>query len=58
MSREETKKRIIDNGGTVSSSVSSSTSYVVAGEKPGSKYNDAKKLGVKILTESEFLKIS
>ena len=57
MSREEAKKKIIDNGGTVSSSVSSNTSYVVAGNKPGSKYADAKKLGVKILTENEFLKI-
>jgi len=57
MSRNDAKKKIMENGGNVASSVSSNTSYVVAGENPGSKYTDAKKLGVKILTESEFLKI-
>jgi DNA ligase (NAD+) len=57
MSREDAKKKIIENGGSVSSSVSSKTSYVVTGDKPGSKYDDAKKLGVKILSEDEFLKI-
>ncbi|HLP86797.1 MAG TPA: NAD-dependent DNA ligase LigA [Candidatus Paceibacterota bacterium] len=57
MAREEAKKKIIENGGSVSSSVSSKTSYVVAGENPGSKYTDAKKLGVKILKEDEFLKM-
>lgn len=57
MAREEAKKKIIENGGSVSSSVSAKTSYVVAGENPGSKYTDAQKLGVKILSEEEFLKI-
>jgi DNA ligase (NAD+) len=57
MSREEAKKRIIENGGNVSSSVSSKTSYVLAGDNPGSKYTDAKKLNVKILSESEFFKL-
>jgi DNA ligase (NAD+) len=57
MSREDAKKKIIANGGKVASSVSTSTSYVVAGDKPGSKYDDAQKLEVKILSESEFLKI-
>ena len=47
--------QIIENmGGKVSSSVSKNTSYVLAGEDSGSKYDKAKKLGVKILTESEF----
>jgi DNA ligase (NAD+) len=57
MSREDAKKKIIGNGGSVSSSVSTKTSYVIAGGNPGSKYNDAKKNNVKILTEDEFLKM-
>ena len=55
--REQIKTRIKDLGGKVLSSVSSNTDYVVAGEKPGSKYNKAKKLGVKVLEEKEFLKM-
>ncbi|MFA5407094.1 MAG: BRCT domain-containing protein [Candidatus Nanoarchaeia archaeon] len=42
-------------GGQVSESVSQQTDYVVVGEKPGSKYDKAKKLGLKILTEKDFL---
>jgi len=57
MPREVAKIKIIENGGSVSSAVSTNTSYVIAGEKPGSKYNEAKKLGVKILSEQEFLKM-
>lgn len=55
--REEAKKLVESLGGRVSSSVSSKTSYIVVGEDPGSKYEKAKKLGVKILTETEFLKL-
>lgn len=57
MDRNEAKKKIESLGGKVSSSVSKNTSYVVAGENPGSKYDDAQKLGVKILDEKEFIKI-
>ncbi len=57
LSRDEAKSKIIKEGGKVSSSVSKNTNYVVAGDTPGSKYDDALKLGVKILTEQEFLKI-
>jgi len=57
MSREDAKKKIIENGGSVSSSVSSKTSYVLVGENPGSKFTDAQKIKVSILTESDFLKM-
>ncbi|MCX6755961.1 MAG: NAD-dependent DNA ligase LigA [Candidatus Nomurabacteria bacterium] len=57
MGRDDVKKKILANGGKVSSSVSAKTSYVVAGESAGSKYTEAQKLGVKILSEDEFLKI-
>jgi len=44
-------------GGDVSSSVSKKTDYVVAGENPGSKYDKAKELGIKIINEEEFRKL-
>jgi len=55
MTRDEAKERIRELGGNVSESVSSKTTYVVVGSEPGSKAEKAKTLGVKILTEKEFL---
>jgi len=55
MSREEAGQKIRALGGKVSSSVSKETSAVIAGADPGSKYDKAKKLEVKILNEKEFL---
>ncbi len=57
MSREEAKKKIIENGGKVASSVSSNTDYLLAGENSGSKYKEAEKFNIKIITEQEFLKM-
>jgi DNA ligase (NAD+) len=57
MSRDEAKQRIVSLGGRVASSVSVNTSYVVAGNDPGSKYIDAQKLKVPILDEKAFLKL-
>ena len=58
VSREELKKLIEDNGGKVSSSISSKTAYVVAGDNMGpSKKTKAEGLGVPIITEDEFLEM-
>ena len=48
---------IKDAGGKASGSVSKKTDYVLVGDKPGSKYDKAKELGVKIITEDEFQKL-
>lgn len=57
LTREEAKEKIRAFGGDISSSVSQRTDFVLAGENPGSKYDKAKNLGVKILDEKEFLKM-
>lgn len=57
MSREEAKERIKRLGGRVASSVSKHTDFVVVGKDPGSKYEKAQSLGVKIIDEQEFLKM-
>lgn len=55
ITREEAEEIIMNNGGKASSSVSKNTNYLVVGEKPGSKLEKANQLGIKILTEEEFL---
>lgn len=55
LSREQAAAKIRDAGGVVSSSVSRKTSYVVAGDAPGSKFDKAKDLGVQVLSKEEFL---
>lgn len=57
MSREDAKKRILEKGGKVSGSVSSKTSFVLAGNNPGSKLKEAEKLKIKVISEQEFLKM-
>lgn len=57
LSREEAKALIKERGGKVSSSVSKKTDFVLAGDDPGSKYDDAKKLGVDIIDEKKFRKM-
>jgi len=55
--REEYEAKVRELGGRASSSVSKETDYVVAGDNPGSKYDKAKKLGVKVISEKELRKI-
>ncbi len=54
-SRSEAERRVRELGGNATGSVSAKTDFVVIGKEPGSKYTKAQKLGVKILTEKEFL---
>jgi DNA ligase (NAD+) len=54
MTRDEAKAAIQRLGGRVTSSVSKKTDYVVVGTDPGSKYEDAKRLGVSTLDEKAF----
>ena len=55
LSRDDAEKLISDNGGKAASSVSKKTSYVLAGEKAGSKLDKAKTLGIPVIDEAEFL---
>ncbi len=56
--RKEGQQIVIRGGGKPSSSVSSKTDFLVVGEKAGSKRKKAEELGVRILTESEFLALT
>ncbi|MCX7956848.1 MAG: NAD-dependent DNA ligase LigA [Endomicrobia bacterium] len=57
MSRLEAQEIVKKLGGSVSGTVSKNTSLVVVGKNPGSKYEKAKKLEIKIIEEEEFLKM-
>jgi len=54
--REEAKTKLQELGAIVTNHISKKTTFVVVGEKPGSKLEKANKLGIKILNEKEFLK--
>ena len=55
MSREEAKKRALELGAKISSSINSKTDYLICGEKAGSKLKKAKDLKIPILTEEEWM---
>jgi DNA ligase (NAD+) len=55
--RDEAKELIENLGGRITSTVSKKTDYVIAGAEPGSKYDKAKELDIKILNEAEFKRL-
>lgn len=55
MTRQEAEEKIRELGGTVSSSVSRKTSFVVVGDNPGSKLDKARELGIRIVPAHEFV---
>ena len=57
MTREEATEKIEALGGHVTGSVSKKTDYVLAGAEPGSKFDKAKELGIRIIDEAEFRKL-
>ncbi len=57
MTRDEAKDRVRALGGDISSTVSKNTDYVIVGAEAGAKLDKAKKLGIKIIDEKEFLKM-
>jgi NAD-dependent DNA ligase len=57
ISREEAKSLIINVGGTVTSSPSVNTDYILLGKAPGEKLKKAQKLGIKTLSEAQFLQM-
>ena len=56
-SRDEARELVEKLGGKTASGVSKNIDYVVGGSEPGSKYDKARKLGLKIITEDEFRKM-
>ncbi len=57
LSRDNAKKMIKESGGSVTSSVSKNTDYILLGDNPGSKYEEGQKLSIQMIDEEEFLKL-
>ena len=57
MTRDDAHKKIVEFGGQIGSGISKNTSYLVVGESPGSKLTKANSLGVKVLSEKEFIEL-
>ena len=56
--REQARSRVESLGGLTSSTLSKKVDYVVVGSDPGSKFDKAKELGIKTMTEEEFKKMT
>ncbi|MFA7677347.1 MAG: BRCT domain-containing protein, partial [Candidatus Omnitrophota bacterium] len=54
LTRHQAETMLREHGAKTSSSVSSKTDFLIVGKNPGSKYDKARKLGVRILTEKDF----
>ena len=57
LKRNDAKEMIEQRGGKATSSVSKSTSFVLAGEEAGSKLTKANELGIKVIDEDKFLQL-
>ena len=57
MGRDQAQTMVSDLGGTISNTVTKKTMYLIVGVNPGSKLNKAKRLGVQILEENQFLSL-
>ena len=57
MPRSQAQNEVLKRGGFVKNSISSNVDYLVAGDRPGSKFDKAKRLGISIINESEFLEL-
>ncbi len=57
LSRDRAKQMVEQSGGSVTESVGKKVDYVVAGDQPGSKLDKARSLGLKVLSEDEFVKL-
>ncbi len=57
ISREKAQEKVRELGGKTPSSISKKTDFLVVGKNPGSKYGKAKKWGIKIINEKEFLEL-
>lgn len=57
LTREEAKRKVRERGGAVSESVSKKVNFVVVGKDPGSKLEKAKALGIKTISEKQFLSL-
>jgi DNA ligase (NAD+) len=57
MTRDEAKKRVVELGGEVTNSISKRVNVLVVGREPGSKLEKAKKMGIRIIGEKDFLSL-